>query len=359
MRFPPRRSFATFLSAAFLALCVSTSAQTDQPPVDRDQHDKVLRADPDVPLPYKNWLDQDVRWIITDGERAAFKLLKADQERDQFAVAFWQKRNPTPWSMQNDFKKEHYRRLLYANQHFGAADPGWKTDRGRFYIMYGAPDDIEVHPTGATYPFSKPPVTNLPYETWRYGYIEGVGEDVMLAFADICGCGDYRMVEAPDDHPVRHSLLQPDNLKIPAEYQQPRIQRHDLYEIVTHRVSYTLVPFSVRTDFAKATDFTTVVGLSISIPNQALKFAPGQEADRATVNIIGSLTNESGRVKAIFEDTLQVDIPHAVLPIVIGRSNVYRTAVELEPGEYRLGIAIQDVSGDHLGSQFEHVSVPQ
>ena len=87
--------------------------------------------------PYKKWLDEDVAWIITDEERAAFKQLSNDEERDNFIEAFWQRRDPTPDTEENEFKEEHYRRIAYANEHFAAGIPGWKTDRGRIYIMYG------------------------------------------------------------------------------------------------------------------------------------------------------------------------------------------------------------------------------
>ena len=86
---------------------------------------------------YRKWLDEDVRWIITDEERSAFMQLSNDEERDQFIEAFWQRRDPTPDTEENEFKEEHYRRIAYANEHFAAGIPGWKTDRGRIYIVFG------------------------------------------------------------------------------------------------------------------------------------------------------------------------------------------------------------------------------
>ena len=100
---------------------------------------------------YKKWLDEDVRWIITDEERSVFMQLSNDEERDQFIEAFWARRDPTPDTPENEFKEEHYRRIAYANEHFAAGIPGWKTDRGRIYIMYGPADEIESHPSGGTY----------------------------------------------------------------------------------------------------------------------------------------------------------------------------------------------------------------
>lgn len=92
---------------------------------------------------YKKWLEEDVRWIITDQERADFKKLADDKERDRFIAEFWERRNPTPGRSRNIVKEEHYQRLAYVDQHFSEDVPGWKTDRGRVYIMWGPPDDIE------------------------------------------------------------------------------------------------------------------------------------------------------------------------------------------------------------------------
>jgi GWxTD domain-containing protein len=98
---------------------------------------------------YKTWLNQDVVWIITDEERKAFKSLSNDEERDAFIEQFWLRRNPNPDSPENEFREEHYRRIAYANEHFAAGKPGWKTDRGHIYIAFGKPDSIDRTPRAA------------------------------------------------------------------------------------------------------------------------------------------------------------------------------------------------------------------
>src|SRR3989454_7400012 len=146
---------------------------------------------------YKQWMDEDVRWIITDEEQKAFKLLSNDEERDQFIEAFWQRRDPTPDTIENEFKEEHYRRMAYANEHFAAGIPGWKSDRGRIYIMYGPADEIESHPAGGSYqrPMEEGggETSTFPFEQWRYRYLEGIGQEVIVEFVDNCMCGDYHM----------------------------------------------------------------------------------------------------------------------------------------------------------------------
>ena len=144
---------------------------------------------------YKTWLTQDVVWIITDEEARSFKSLSNDEERDAFIEQFWLRRNPNPDSADNEFREEHYRRIQYANDHFAAGKPGWKTDRGHIYISFGAPDSIESHPSGGSY--NRPidegggTTSTFPFEIWHYRYLEGVGENLDLEFVDSCQCGDY------------------------------------------------------------------------------------------------------------------------------------------------------------------------
>jgi GWxTD domain-containing protein len=148
--------------------------------------------------PYQKWLDEDVRWIITDQERADFKKLLSDKQPDPvidaFIEEFWERHNPTPGSPENKFKEEHYQRIAYTNQHFAEEIPGWKTDRGRFYIMYGPPEKVERQPpAGKPQPEGSGPKKDFGSEVWHWEYIEGLGHDVTLRFVDTCGCGEYRL----------------------------------------------------------------------------------------------------------------------------------------------------------------------
>ena len=142
-------------------------------------------------------------WIITDEERAAFKQLSNDEERDNFIEAFWQRRDPTPDTEENEYKEEHYQRIAYANEHFAAGVPGWKTDRGHIYIVYGKPDEIESHPSGGTYerPMEEGggETSTFPFEDWRYRYIDGIGQEVIIEFVDT-----VHVRRIPHDHgPLR------------------------------------------------------------------------------------------------------------------------------------------------------------
>jgi GWxTD domain-containing protein len=163
---------------------------------------------PNLPSKYQRWLEEEVPYIITDTERADFKKLSTDDEREQFVYQFWERRNPTPGSAENEFREEYYRRIAFANEHYRASIPGWKTDRGRIYIMYGPPDEIDPFPNGsASHNFPK------PTQIWRYRYIQEYAEpkqvivqgktelkaqtierlNVVMKFVDACSCGDYRL----------------------------------------------------------------------------------------------------------------------------------------------------------------------
>jgi GWxTD domain-containing protein len=135
--------------------------------------------------PYMKWLNEEVVWIITDNERAAFNRLQTDEERQQFIEQFWLRRDPTPDTIENEFREEYYRRIAWANDRFPYADvPGWKSDRGRVYIRYGPPDLLSI--SGAT------------GAQWTYRFIEGAGHDVTINFQD-SGNGDFHTTWTPPE----------------------------------------------------------------------------------------------------------------------------------------------------------------
>src|ERR1700683_4370452 len=167
------------------------------------QKDKARRTLKELDSQYKQWLNEDVIYIISPDERNAFLQLATNEEREQFIEQFWLRRSANPDLPDNDFKEEHYRRIAYANEHFASGIPGWKTDRGRMYIMWGAPDEIEAHPTGGTYdrPMDEGggSTTTYPWETWRYRYMEGIGENIIWEFVDPTSSGEYHLTMDPSE----------------------------------------------------------------------------------------------------------------------------------------------------------------
>jgi GWxTD domain-containing protein len=343
--------------------------------------------------PYKKWLDEDVAWIITDEERAAFKQLSNDEERDNFIEAFWQRRDPTPDTEENEYKEEHYRRIAYSNEHFAAGIPGWKTDRGRIYIIYGAADEIESHPAGGTYerPMEEGggETSTFPFETWRYRYLEGIGQEVMIEFVDPCMCGEYHMTM---DRSEKDALLYTpnagltmwesmgmankssrftgngierlgagpessmiaskefDRLEQFAKLQAaPPVKFKDLEEVVNSKVILNPMPFDVRWDLVKVTSDTVLVPVTIQMRNRDITFVNKDGVQRGTVNIFGRVSTLTDKVVQTFEDTVQVDVPAELLPRTAENASVYWKALPLRPGHYKLSIAVKDVNGDRKG----------
>ena len=170
---------------------------------DKEEKKRQKAIQKEMESPYKRWLSEEVPYIITDEERSAFKKFTTDDEREQFIEAFWERRNPNPGSPENEFKEEYYRRIAYANEHYSSGIPGWKTDRGRIYITWGPPDEIDSHPSGGTY--QRPPeegggeTSTFPFEQWRYRYIEGIGNNVILEFVDPSMSGEYHLTMDPGE----------------------------------------------------------------------------------------------------------------------------------------------------------------
>jgi len=354
---------------------------------------------------YKKWLSEDVAWIITDEERSAFMQLSNDEERDQFIEAFWQRRDPTPDTEENEFKEEHYRRIAYANEHYAAGIPGWKTDRGRMYIVFGPADEIDSHPSGGSYerPMEEGggETSTFPFETWRYRYIEGIGQEVMIEFVDPCMCGDYHMtmdrsekdalkytpnagltfyeemgmtskasrftggngIEQLGTSPFNQDIQvkEFDRLEQFAKLQAaPAVKFKDLEEIVSHKISVNLMPFDVRVDFVRVTSDTVLVPVTIQIKNRDVTFQNKDGIQRGTVNIFGRFTTLTGKIVQTFEEPVQVDVPTELLPKTAENSSVYWKAVPLRISQnrYRLDVVVKDVNGDRAGSWTHAVVIP-
>jgi GWxTD domain-containing protein len=181
---------AVLLACATLAISGNLTAQSSS------VGQKFVAGDSaPTPLagPYRTWLEQDVHWIIADDESSAYLSLQRNAERQQFIVGFWERRDPTAGSGENTFKQEHYRRLAYANEQFAGPHPGWKSDRGRIYVLYGKPDSIDAHPSSVG-------GETTPFEVWHYDSAHSAApwqasnsQNIDFKFVDACHCGDYKL----------------------------------------------------------------------------------------------------------------------------------------------------------------------
>jgi GWxTD domain-containing protein len=191
------------LFAAAILVATAVMALADWPPTTPQQSSTPhqVQAAPAETSAYTRWLNGEVAYIITDEERAAFQSLSTDEEREAFVEQFWERRNPNPGSAENEFKEEFYRRITYANNHFAAGRPGWKTDRGHLYIIYGPPDEIDSRLGSKTYFAGHAPVTEA-LEVWTYNYIDGLGNNIAFTFADQTGKGDFNLASPPWKQPA-------------------------------------------------------------------------------------------------------------------------------------------------------------
>ena len=168
----------------------------------------VLRQ---LPESARDWLAEDAVYIITPEERCAFLHLNSDKERDQFIELFWYRRTVDSTSPDHDFKTEHYRRIVFANEKYGGPLAGWKTDRGRIYVLFGAPDSVDLV-AGQRAPGAAPNQDSDTYlhaaEQWHYRYIKGIGENVEFHFESVAGRTDYALA-APDQNLLERADLNP------------------------------------------------------------------------------------------------------------------------------------------------------
>ena len=401
---------ATFGSVQ-LAYAQGESQNQQNPPADQNsakksakqkgKSDKELRKELDSQ--YRKWLYEDVVYIISPEERSAFLHLATNEEREQFIEQFWQRRNPDPDSADNTFKEEHYRRIAYVNEHFSSGIPGWKTDRGRIYIMWGPADEIESHPSGGSY--ERPAeegggeTSTYPFEDWRYRYLEGIGENVILEFVDPTMSGEYHLTMDPsekdallmvpgagltemesmglasktarfnntdgthDAAPIgmaTEAMNEFTRLELYAKIQQaPPVKFKDLEAVVTSRLVRDQVKFDYRFYFLRITSDTVLVPITVQIPTGQLSFQEKQGVDSATVNLFARISTLSGRIVQTFEDTVKRDVPASLLQQARAVPSIYQKAVPLSPGLYRLDIVLKDVNNGNVGVVNTRLAVPR
>ena len=355
---------------------------------------------------YKRWLDEDVSYIITDEERKAFKTLKTDEERDQFIEQFWLRRDPDPDTNENEYKDQFYERIQYANEKYASGIPGWKTDRGRIYIMFGKPDEIESHPAGG--PYERPSyqgggnTSTYPFEIWWYRYIEGIGSDIEIEFVDPSGSGEYRIARSPDEKDAllyvpnaglnlaeqlglsskadrvgvgnfyggggrslfgarakdgqfeRLSLLA--DLQKPPAIKFPDLQvKADLPEIASD-----ILPFSVRTDFMRISGESVVTSFTMQFDHADLSFKNLGGIYSSSVNIYAKLTGLSGRRAGTFEDVVQT-ARYTEQQLAAGQTqrSIYQKNVVLPPGRYKIDVVARDVTSGKTGVLHHSFEVPR
>jgi len=362
----------------------------------------AIRAQPKIPLPerFRQWLDEEVVYIITPHERDVFLHLQTDRERDMFIEAFWKQRDPTPGTPQNEFREEHYQRLKYANDVYGRSSPvpGWKTDRGRTYIILGPPKNTESYSN----------VQNVyPVEIWFY-YGDpsfGLPTAFNVIFFKRNGTGDYIFYSPAQDGPI--SLLadafisgdDPENAYQTLKKYEPNLA----YQVRSLIPSERLMPGSLSlastklmaTIFAspqkkvedsyadailKYKDFVDVEYTANYVPSdaslQVIRDRSGAfmvhysiEPGKVTVEdaggrydvhflVTGRVSDASGRTVTQFDREFPFSLTPDALQAVKAQSISLQDTFPLIPGSYKLDLLVRNTASKEFASAECQVVVP-
>jgi GWxTD domain-containing protein len=341
------------------------------------REDKARQEDKALSERYKKWVEE-VKYILTEEEKNTFQKLTTDEERDSFIEQFWKRRDPDPRTIENEYKEEYYRRIAYANDHFASAIPGWKTDRGRTYIVCGPPDEIESHPAGGTYRREVYEGGGLseshPYQVWRYRRVPWMDGPVEIEFVDKGSTGNYTMVMDPKEKdammntPAQGMLggdllanydtrdltylaldsTQPTDryyerlLQYAALQQAPSIKFQDLRTRVQSREFYQSFPFQVQCYPLWMTTDRAVVPISLEVENKHLQYVEKYNVFRAQVDIYILVEALDGRVAAEFDDQLSSTYNPDTIDRGRLEKSVYQRVVLVPAGRYKVNIALKD-----------------
>lgn len=387
------------LTASILAAGASFSFAQEPTPT-QDPSTKVRKVKEEVKEVYKNWLNQDVPYIITGDEKKAFKALKTDEERENFIENFWRRRDPNPDTEENEYREEYYERIAYANEHFASGIPGWRTDRGRIYITFGKPDSVESHPSGGAY--DRPvyegggSTTTYPFEVWFYRHLDNVGDGLEIEFVDPTGTGEYRLARnasekdallmvpgaglttaeqlglgnksdrisgignganyaREQDSPFRR-------LQVLNDLQRPpQVKFSDLQASLTDSpvIDNNPLDFDMRVDFFRQSDDRVITAFTVQASNKELQFEELGGLPTARMNIFGRITAVSGKRSGIFEDSVTTNASVEELAEARERKSVYQKAIALTPGTYKVDVVVRDVGTGNKGIRSIGFTVPK
>ncbi|HUE80704.1 MAG TPA: GWxTD domain-containing protein [Pyrinomonadaceae bacterium] len=394
---------ATLLLAIFISTSLAPGVSLAQRNSQRgqDPSERPRNVKPELKKAYKDWLEKDVAYIITDEERKAFRKLETDDERERFIEEFWRRRDPDPDTDENEFKEEYYERIAYANEHFASGIPGWKTDRGRIWIMYGKPHDRETHPMGGSY--ERPSwegggsTSTYPFEIWFYRYLPGVGSGIEIEFVDPTGSGEYRIARNPFEKDAM--LMVPgagmtlseqlgltskadrvagafgignqnyqreqdspfSRLQLLADLSRPpQVKFNELATAVnTGVIEDNPLNFDVQVDFFRQSDERVITAFTIQAENKDLVFQDSGGLQTARMNIFGRIISVAGRRVGIFEDPVITTATPQELIDAKNRKSAYQKAVPLVPGTYKVDVIVRDVTSGATGIRQVGFTVPR
>lgn len=383
--------FSIFLGLLFIVPKVT--AQQPTPTPDPENRPRKVRLEPDKA--FTDWL-RDVDPIITADERKVFEKLRNNEEREKFIEEFWRRRDPDPDTEENEYREAYYERLAYANEHFTSGVPGYKTDRGRIYLKYGKPDEIESHPAGG--PYEREPqegggsTSTYPFERWWYRNIPG-HTDAQIEFVDPTGAGEYRIARNPFE---KEALLmvpgagatmdgrsQADRvaasfgvgnpfsmreqnspfswLELQRILNEPLLAPRNDSFIGLHSpiVEDNPLNFEVGFGFFKLDEHRVVTTVTIQTDNRELSFHDSGGVQVANINIHGDIVNVSERRVNSFEDAVSTTATTEELVEAKERKSAYQKTVVLAPGHYKAAVLVRDIKSGAGGYRQVGFTVPK
>ena len=314
----------------------------------------------------KQWVEEVVPYIITSREKDVFLSLPTESDRGQFIETFWKKRDPNPQTPENEFKLEYYRRIALANKFFGVGGiPGWRTDRGRFYILLGPPKEIERDLTSSG---SALTMTQGPKETWQYWDLPNpnLPYNLEFTFVDKFGTGNYVLQQTQRTDLGRNEAFDPNDLTFQFDYletvseamKNPFENLEKLKGVITTQVTYNLIPFRYGAFSFKGTEKKTLVPLVVSIPYGTLPSKRSGFDYFFSLNLTINVSNNLGQV--IFEASKDINFKKTATELATLLDTSYRfgTSFSLDPGEYRFHLLVLDNYSGKIGTSHQPVSIP-
>jgi len=352
----------------------------------------------DLPPKYRQWLDEEVFYIITPRERSVFLGLTSDRERNLFVDAFWKHRDPTPGTEANEFRDEHYRRLQYANRRFrGYGKPGWQTDRGKIYVLLGEPMTRREFMGQETY---------FPAQIWSYQGIQGYNlpDAFNLLFFQKNGVGDFVLynpgVNGPWDLIPSYKgsigdyesalylidLVEPELaratislipgetvMNFPSLSSAEMLHNIDLYAVkkVEDKYAQKFAEFRDVVDVEYSTNYidsNTVVKifrdpsgtawLHVALEPSNLSLGEYEGRVYTSINLNGILTDESGRTVYQFDKTIPLQLTGEQYARLRERPMDFVKAFPVIPGKYRFSLIMKNTVSKEFTSAETTIEVP-
>lgn len=394
----PVSSLRRFVTALVLISLSTLSLPAQQPKPSPDEKERKIKREPTKA--YVEWIE-NVGPIVTQAERDAWKKLATDDEREKFIEDFWNSRDPDPDTEENEFKQEYFERVAYANEHFSSGKPGRLTDRGRIYIKFGKPDEIESHPAGGFY--ERPSyegggsTSTYPFEKWFYRNISQVGNGIELEFVDPTGSGEYRLARNPDEKDalihvpgagqtfdemmgrelradrvanlgrfgranytrVQDSPFEMMNVLVGLDRDLPFTRNYLSTATNTPIADDSAIDFETQINYFRQSDNRVLAVLTVQTGNEQLQFTDSGGVQTAHLNIFGKVTSVANRRVGKFEDSVTTTATIAELSSARMRKSAYARGFILDPGRYRVDVMVRDTQSGAAGLRQVGFVVPE